>query len=176
MTWHKYGHRYHPNNMVHPSDGEAWKQFDRDFPFFSTDARNVRVAIAIDGFNPFGILAAQYTCWPVFIIPLNLPPGVCMQQQYMFPTLIIPGYPGKHMSVFMEPVVDELLNAWEHGVLTYDRATRRNFKMRVSYLYSIHDLLAYGILDGVYMERCHANLQSCTKRVMAKVWWQILFL
>jgi hypothetical protein len=43
--------------------------------------------------------------------------------------LIIPGYPGKHMSVFMEPMVDELLNAWEHGVLTYDRATRRNFKM-----------------------------------------------
>jgi hypothetical protein len=25
MTWHKHGHRYHPNKMVHPSDGEAWK-------------------------------------------------------------------------------------------------------------------------------------------------------
>jgi hypothetical protein len=34
MNWHKYGHRYHPNNMVHPSGGEAWKQFDRDLPFF----------------------------------------------------------------------------------------------------------------------------------------------
>ena len=29
MTWHKNGHRYNPKKMVHPSDGAAWKAFDR---------------------------------------------------------------------------------------------------------------------------------------------------
>jgi hypothetical protein len=55
MTWHKHGHRYHPNKMVHPSDGEAWKDFDMEYKDFAREARNVRVAIAIDGFNPFGM-------------------------------------------------------------------------------------------------------------------------
>lgn len=73
ITWHKYGHRYHPNKIVHPADAEAWKQFDPDFSEFASDARNVRIAIATDGFNPFGMGAASYTCWPVFVIPLNLP-------------------------------------------------------------------------------------------------------
>jgi hypothetical protein len=80
MTWHKHGHRYHPNKMVHPSNGEAWKAFDMEYKDFAREARNVRVAIATDGFNPFGMGAASYSCWPVFIIPLNLPPGVCMQR------------------------------------------------------------------------------------------------
>lgn len=84
MTWHKYGHRYNPNKMVHPSDAEAWKKFDRDFPNFAVEARNVRVALATDGFNPFGMGASAYTCWPVFVTPLNLPPGVCMQQHKFY--------------------------------------------------------------------------------------------
>jgi hypothetical protein len=49
------------------------------------------------------------------------------------------------MGVFMEPLVDELIIAWEEGVWTYDRATRTNIKMHVWYQYSLHDFLAYGI-------------------------------
>jgi phosphatidylserine/phosphatidylglycerophosphate/cardiolipin synthase-like enzyme len=36
------------------------------------EARNVRVALAIDGFNPYRMLDAPYTCWPMFVIPFNL--------------------------------------------------------------------------------------------------------
>ena len=49
------------------------------------------------------------------------------------------------MSVYMEPLIDDLVRAWEEGVWTYDRATKINFKMHVWYLYSLHDLSAYGI-------------------------------
>jgi hypothetical protein len=31
--------------------------------------------LATDGFNPYGLMSAPYTCWPVFAIPLNLPLG-----------------------------------------------------------------------------------------------------
>jgi hypothetical protein len=69
MTWHKKGKRYNP-------DGEAWKHFDAIHREKAKEARNVRVALATDGFNPYGTSAAPYTCWPVFVIPINLPP-VC---------------------------------------------------------------------------------------------------
>ena len=59
---------------MHPSDGEAWTRFDMINREKSLEAHNVRVALAIDGFNPYGMMAAPYTCWPVFVIPLNLPP------------------------------------------------------------------------------------------------------
>ena len=77
MTWHKNGKRYNPDKMVHASDGEAWNHFDSIHHDKAADARNVRVALATDGFNPYGMMSSPYTCWPIFVIPLNLPPR-CM--------------------------------------------------------------------------------------------------
>ena len=74
MTWHKNGKRYNPDKMVHPSDGEAWIRFNDKHRDKADEARNVRVALATDGFNPYGMMAAPYTCWPVFVIPLIFPP------------------------------------------------------------------------------------------------------
>jgi hypothetical protein len=90
-------------------------------------------------------MSAPYTCWPVFATPLNLPLGVLLQQQNKFLTLIIPGHPGNKMGVYMQPVYDELIKAWNEGVLTYDRAIKKNFRMYVWCQYSMHDFLAYGI-------------------------------
>jgi hypothetical protein len=119
MTWHKDGKRY-SDKMVHPSDAEAWQYFDMQYPDKAKDAQNVHVAIATDGFNPYGTHAAPYTCWPVFVIPLNLPPGVMFEPKNVLLSRIIPGHPGNNMGVFMQPLWDELEHAWENGVLTYD--------------------------------------------------------
>lgn len=73
MTWHKKGKRYNPDKMVHASDGEAWTHFDAIHHEKAKEARNVRVALATDGFNPYEMTAAPYTCWPMFVIPINLP-------------------------------------------------------------------------------------------------------
>jgi hypothetical protein len=59
--------------MVHTFDGEAWTHFDVIHHEKVIGARNVRVALAIDWFNPYGLMAAPYTCWHEFVIPLNLP-------------------------------------------------------------------------------------------------------
>ena len=69
MTWHKHGKRYNADKMVHPSDGDAWTHFDGIHRGKAEEARNVRVALVTDAFNPYGLLAAPYTCWPVFMIP-----------------------------------------------------------------------------------------------------------
>jgi hypothetical protein len=57
------------------------------------------------------------------------------------------------MGIYMEPLVDELMFAWEVGILTYDRATKQNFTMRVAYHTSMHDFLAYGIFCGWCVHR-----------------------
>ena len=49
------------------------------------------------------------------------------------------------MSVYIEPLIDDLIRAWEKVVWTYDRATKTNFKMYVWYQYSLHDYPTYGI-------------------------------
>ena len=59
--------------MVHSSDGESWTHFDEIHREKAQEARNVHVALATDGFNPYGMVAASYSCWPVFVIPLNPP-------------------------------------------------------------------------------------------------------
>jgi hypothetical protein len=73
MIWHKNSKRYNPDKLVHPSDGEAWTRFDSIHREKAEEARNVRVALARDGFNPYGILASPYTCWPLFVIPPQSP-------------------------------------------------------------------------------------------------------
>jgi hypothetical protein len=163
MTWHKHGIRYpdadKKKKMKHPADGTAWKHFDSQYPNEAKDARNVRIAIATDGFNPFGMSARSYSCWPVFVIPLNLPPGVLMQQKNIFLTLVIPGpdYPGKNLSVYMQPLIDDLHHSWVNGTWTYDRASKKNFFMKVWFQYSMHDLPGYALFCG----HCTAGKMPC---------------
>jgi hypothetical protein len=47
----------------------------------------------------------------------------------------------------MQPLVDELLSLW-NGVETYDAYRKKDFTMRVAYLWSIHDFPAYGNFSG----------------------------
>uniref|UniRef100_A0A0A8XRK8 Uncharacterized protein n=1 Tax=Arundo donax TaxID=35708 RepID=A0A0A8XRK8_ARUDO len=79
MRWHKEAPRSKSGKMEHPCDAEAWQQFDVDFPDFAQEPRNVRLGFATDGFTPYNIRAASYSCWPVFVIPYNLLPGVSMR-------------------------------------------------------------------------------------------------
>jgi len=48
------------SKIVHPCDGEAWQQFDVDFPDFGREPRNVRLAVCTDGFTPFSLNATAY--------------------------------------------------------------------------------------------------------------------
>jgi hypothetical protein len=89
--------------MVHPCDGEAWQQFDEDFLEFARDRRNVWLAVAADGFTPFGRDVAPYSCWPVFMTLLNLPPRTLLRPEYIFIALVIPGpkHHGKNLNILM---------------------------------------------------------------------------
>jgi hypothetical protein len=79
MTWHKNGKRYNPNKMVYASDVEAWTHFDGIHQNKAKESRDVRVALAIDGFNPYGMMTAPHThVGPYSLSPSISPPPRCM--------------------------------------------------------------------------------------------------
>jgi hypothetical protein len=41
---------------------EAWQQFDVDYPNFASEKRNVCLAVATVGFQPFDMNVVPYSC------------------------------------------------------------------------------------------------------------------
>jgi hypothetical protein len=130
MRWHKEGVRENDQAMVHPFDTEAWNALDDFDPDFTRDARNARIGLATDGFSPYNMSASSYFCWPVFAIPYNLPPALCMKYEYMFLCLIIPGldHPGSRINVLLKPLIEELKQLWQ-GVEAYDNDQKQKFDL-----------------------------------------------
>eukprot|EP00268_Persea_americana_P034904 TRINITY_DN34509_c0_g3_i5.p1 TRINITY_DN34509_c0_g3~~TRINITY_DN34509_c0_g3_i5.p1 ORF type:complete len:104 (+),score=10.44 TRINITY_DN34509_c0_g3_i5:260-571(+) len=100
--------------MHHPVDSSSWKQVDRKCPNFAREARNVRLGLATNRFNPFGNKNNSYSCWPVMVVPYNLPPSLCMRKEFTMLTLLIPRQygPGHDIDVYLQPLVDELNDLW----------------------------------------------------------------
>ncbi|KAL3648215.1 hypothetical protein CASFOL_007639 [Castilleja foliolosa] len=149
MVWHKEK-RIDDDYMRHPADSAAWKDFDIDFPRFAAEPRNVRLALATDGFNPFGDMSTSYSMWPVILAPLNLPPWDCMKDRFLFLCLLIPGKnsPGKDIDVYLCPLVDELKELFVDGADTFDVSVKKTFKLHASIMWTINDFPAYGDLSG----------------------------
>ena len=89
--------------MSHLADGEAWQDFDREYLDFVEEARNLRLGLATDGFNPFGNFNTKYSMWPVFVVPYNLPPWACMDHSNLMMALLIlgPHSPKKDFDLFL---------------------------------------------------------------------------
>jgi hypothetical protein len=86
MMWHKEGIRDSKDAdiMSHPTDVEAWHTLDRfDLEF----ARG----LSMDGFQSYSSDSTTYSCWPVFVMPYNLPPNKYLKDGIIFLSLVIPG-------------------------------------------------------------------------------------
>ena len=144
--WHKKQRRQVDNEMSHPADGKAWKHFDRKYPSFAAEARNLRLAIATDRFNPFGKISTTYSMWPILVKPLSLPPWECVDESNCFMSLLIPGptSPGKDFDLFLEPLIEELLELWgvsKHWMQVAERSS--SFELRYYGAYMITLLWAH---------------------------------
>lgn len=148
MRWHEEA-RTKDGKLRHPADGEAWKNFNDRHPEFAKDARNVRIGLASDGFNPFGNQNLKHSTWPVMLVPYNLPPWICMKQTSFMLSMIIPGpdSPGNDIDVYLQPLIDELLILWD-GVETFDASSRKEFHLRAALLWTINDFPALAYLSG----------------------------
>ncbi|XP_019439001.1 PREDICTED: uncharacterized protein LOC109344705 [Lupinus angustifolius] len=127
----------------------AWKEFDKMYPDFALDSRNIRLALATDGFNPFGTLSSNNSIWPVMLYAYNYPPWYCMKQTSLIMSMIIPGpkMPGNSIDVYLQPLVSELQKLWK-GVEAYDSSTKESFQMRASLFCTISDFPGLDNLSG----------------------------
>jgi hypothetical protein len=138
MRWHKERGREDTHVMTHSFESDAWKALADFDPEFASESMIVRIGLATDDFTPFNTNAASYSCWPVFAIPYNLPPHLCMKYDYMFLCLIIPG--SDHHILTFATLIDDIKKLWQ-GVKTYDCYKNDRFTLRVVYLWSIHDFM-----------------------------------
>lgn len=165
--------------MCHPSDGEAWKHFDRTYPLFAAEPRNIRLGLCSDGFTPHSVSAAPYSCWPVFVTPYNLPPEMCMTSPYIFLNCVIPGprNPKVLIDVYLQPLIDELKQLRVQGVETFDVSLKQNFNLRAALMWTINDFPAYGMLSGwmtagkLACPYCMENTKSFTLKHGRKNSW-----
>lgn len=132
--------------LRHPADSEIWNAINTQHPDFALDSRNMRFGLATDGFNPYGKCNSTHSCWPVVLVPYNLPPWLCMKASSLMLTLIITGYPGKDFHTFMQPVYDELNELFDIGMPTYDASRDEVFQLRAILLYTVSDYPGAGIL------------------------------
>ncbi|XP_074347315.1 uncharacterized protein LOC141686160 [Apium graveolens] len=150
MTWH-HDRVIVDGQLSHPADGDEWKAFDARFSRFAKVARNIRLGLSSDGFDPFrDPLVRDYTVWLVVVVVYKLPPSMCMKAPYMFMPLIVPGPndPTKDLHIYLRPLIDELKLLWHTGVETYDRSSRTNFQMRAALMWTISDFPALAMLSG----------------------------
>ncbi|KAL0325042.1 UNVERIFIED_CONTAM: hypothetical protein Sradi_5073500 [Sesamum radiatum] len=75
---------------------------------------------------------------------------MCMKSEYMFLTMVIPGpsNPKRLIDVYLQPLIDDLLQLWHVGVRTHDHATNQAFMMRAALMWTVNDLPAYGMASA----------------------------
>lgn len=149
MRWHAE-HLSPEGEMHHPSDGEAWKHFQKVYPQFALEPRNVYLALSTDGFNPGGMHSQDHSVWPVMVTTYNLPPDMCMKRENLFLSVLVPGpkHPKKSLDIYLQPLIEELKDLWTNGINTYDVSKKQNFVMRAVLMWTISDFPAYGMLSG----------------------------
>jgi hypothetical protein len=88
--WHDE-HQRKDDSLRHPANSILWTDFDAKHPKFADDSRNIRLAFATDGFNPYRTRNVTYNVWPGILIPLNFPPLICMKDSNFIMSVLIPG-------------------------------------------------------------------------------------
>ncbi|XP_042974597.1 uncharacterized protein LOC122306228 [Carya illinoinensis] len=70
------------------------------------------------------------------------------------------------IDVYLQPLVDELVELWENGVRTYDASTKETFTLHAALMWTINDFPTYGNLSGwstkgkMACPSCNANTES----------------
>ncbi|GJT60491.1 putative transposon, En/Spm-like protein [Tanacetum coccineum] len=154
---------------------KAWRTIDEKFPKIAEDTRNLRLGISADGVD-VNTGNKHHSVWPVLTVIYNLPPWLCMKRKFINLSVLISGYPGNDIDVFLEPLVDDLHTLFEIGVDTYDASIKDNFNLCAVVLWIINDYPALGTLCGCpysgfkvrYLPYNHAVSESKRRHLMDK--------
>jgi hypothetical protein len=147
MEWHKEGKRdsKYLDIILYPTDSKAWEVLYRFDLEFARDPSRVHLGLSTDGFQSHSEASSLYSCWPVFVMPYNLPLNRCLKQCFIFLSLVIPGpkESKKQVNIFLRLLMEEMKELWQ-GVDTYDNHLKHQFNLSVIYLWSTKLSNTYG--------------------------------
>jgi len=74
---------------------------------------------------------------------------MCKKRQFKFIGLLIlgPKNPKGNLDIYMQPLIEELVQLCHEGIMAYDVSMRQIFSMKVMLLWTISDFPAYGMLS-----------------------------
>ena len=95
-------------------------------------------------------MSLSYSIWLVVMTTYNLPSWLCTKDPYKILTLLIHDLsaPGKDIDMFLRPLIDELKELWNEGVVMRDVDTKMSFWMQVVLLMIVNDFSACSSLSG----------------------------
>ena len=74
-----------------PANGFALKNIKEKWPIFKYEPCNVRLSVAVDGFDWFGEIRSTYSMWHVFVLNNNLPPLMLINREHKMFVMIALG-------------------------------------------------------------------------------------
>nr|GFB96765.1 hypothetical protein [Tanacetum cinerariifolium] len=126
LRWHAED-RKHDGNIRHVADASQRKNIDNHYTKFGAEIRNIRFGLSSDGINPFRNMSSHHSTWPG------------------------PKQPGNDIDVYLDLLIDDMIDLWIKGVEVYDAYKKEQFKLLAIIFCTISDDLAYGNLSD--MER-----------------------
>ena len=115
--------------MTHVSDSTQWKWINERFrEELGYDDWNVRMALVTDGFNPNSDKRGTYSMWPILLMNYNIAPWLTTKNYFIMLAMLIPdpkSVTADHFNIFIEPLIEELLNLWNYGVYHIDVARHK---------------------------------------------------
>lgn len=151
MAWH-HDNRSTDGIFRVPADSPAWKHIEDMYPTFKDEPRNLRLGLAMDGVNPFGLRSSSWSTWPVCLVNYNLPPWLAIKKGHLLLSLIVPGkHKVKNMDVYLAPLIEELLTLWD-GIQVVDMskpAGHRASMIQGILMWTMHDWPGYGECSGL---------------------------
>ena len=136
--------RVNDGNLWHLADGAQWRAINHSYKrSFSNEIRNLRFGLSMDGMDPFNMVSSNHITWPVTLCIYNLLPWLCMKQTHLMMPILIQGprQPGNNIDVFLQPLMEELLQLWRKGERVWDEYKKEHFKLKVLLFITITDLL-----------------------------------
>ena len=131
----------------------AWKHIDSDVAFgnFGCDDMNTKLALALDGVNPFKLSNTNLSTWPVLIFIYNFEPWLVTKKLFISLCILSSGKKSpssSNIDVFIRPLLKDLQKLWHDiDALDFSQPQRnRIFTLRAILMWTISNFLAYGLI------------------------------
>ena len=145
-------------------DGNIWKDFNGRKYDFLTQERNYALMLNVDWFQPFK--HTNYSVGAIYISFLNLPREERFKRENIILIGIIPDMKKEPpTNSFLQPLVDELNEAWHNGILIKSRKSGNQFKrFRLALLCVGCAVPASRKLCGFYGHMANLGCNKCEKQ------------